>query len=182
MPNWCNNKIIIKGPKKSIDQIKKLIKNSDEGVFATLVGNPPSRSSEQKYWGTKWDIDPDVFKLSYKGNTIKLYPETAWTPPIEFLIKLCKKFKVDAEITYSEHGDNFSGICKIKKGRVVLDEEYEYLEGLYLFDTINFWDEVEYQLEEFENEDGSKIGKDDVVSMFPFASKKDHDKLKKMIK
>ena len=81
MPNWCNNNIIIKGPKKKIDAMEKAAK--DGNFINHLCPMPEELRDSEKYpadgsknphlkkkhgadnwydwavsnWGTKWDID-----------------------------------------------------------------------------------------------------------------------------
>ncbi|MEI2419585.1 hypothetical protein V6O07_04880, partial [Arthrospira platensis SPKY2] len=94
-----------------------------------------------EYWGwsnrnigVKWDIssygsklDEDELNIIYDPETnmhsISFYGTTAWTYPDEFLQKLCKKFKVFADVSYYEPGLVFAGYKKYDKhGQVIEDK------------------------------------------------------------
>tara|TARA_Y100000588_G_scaffold88220_1_gene94118 strand:+ start:175 stop:786 length:612 start_codon:yes stop_codon:yes gene_type:complete len=121
MPNWCNNNIIIKGPKKKIKDLEAAAK---EGQFCNwLVAMPkvledttadgtekPKLKKATGFsdwydwrvanWGTKWDVD------AYEGS-IKIKEEllgkdngkaelsfgfdSAWAPPLEAIATYLEK-------------------------------------------------------------------------------------------
>ena len=59
-----------------------------------------------KNFGTKWDVTgedwEDRLYFQREGDTLHLFLETAWTPPLAFLRSLCKKYGVEAETRFSE--------------------------------------------------------------------------------
>lgn len=185
MPNWCSNSIKITGTKKQISTIKKILedikKSDDPCVFEKLVGAPDEKSTttQSDFWGTKWDVCVDDCSFTFSDKIIRLYPATAWSPPIAFGIKLSKKFGVNLEMIYSEPGINFAGKSIIEKGKLVEDLEYGYMEGLYYFDDELFWQELNNNLEYMqENKD---LDKKEILSEYPFLSKTDKKELTKLI-
>jgi hypothetical protein len=179
MPNWCNNYIRIYGEEKTIRIITNVIKSINprdedeeqvegkeyEGLFRTLIGVPPEMPKDEyklnwydtniAWFGTKWDVDVSTYCFDFCEDEISFSCETAWSPPIPFLENLCRMYKVNAHIFYSEPGMAFSGETNFtwEDGQVyVNDSEYEYKEGLYLLSNEEFWSEmdsnIEYAVEE----------------------------------
>jgi len=174
MPNWCSNYIRINGDANTISIIKSACERcaeKDEPIFRNLIDIPSHMTNEQyeKEWydtnvnwfGTKWDVHYNSCGFGYSENEINMSPETAWSPPIQFLENLVKQYKgIEAYIFYSEPGIGFSGETKIYRdedGQVIVDDnEYGYLEGIYLIDKEMFWSEVDGHCDNFfcENENG----------------------------
>ena len=160
MPNWCNNVLTITGEDVKLNKIKFLLessKTSGHGMFITLVGLPEGITPEQhdkdwwdihiSYWGCKWDVDYEEHNTSYYDDHIEMCFETAWSPPIEFCGKLAQYFDVEVKIFYSEPGVGFSGECICTPDGMMDDNEFPYMEGMYLYDKEGFWCEVESQIE-----------------------------------
>jgi hypothetical protein len=157
MPNWCNNSIIINGDEKTISALVRVIEKTKDGedkVFQSLIGYPDhmTKADYDKDWydtnvnwfGTKWDVSYSDCNMDYDETEIRLSPDTAWSPPIEFLTNLVKQYDgIEAYIFYSEGGIGFSGETKIYRDEdghtIVDDSEYPYLEGIYLLDKELFW-------------------------------------------
>jgi hypothetical protein len=109
MPNWEHNKLTITGQPEAVNTIYEAFKGSN--IFATLIGKDPAYdtyTTEQKLdhncktYGTKWDISNESPEQLYKVNGTELrftvHFRTAWDAPREFILTLCKKYKVRAEI------------------------------------------------------------------------------------
>jgi hypothetical protein len=184
MPNWCNNSIRINGDKKMISTLVRVIENTKDGedrVFQSLIGYPDhmTKADYDKDWydtnigwfGTKWDVSYSSCNMEYDETEIRLYPDTAWSPPIEFLTNLVKQYEgIEAYIFYSEGGIGFSGETKIYRdedGHISVDDsEYPYLEGIYLLDKELFWNsELESMIDSARDEITSddEEDEDDVV-------------------
>jgi len=131
MPNWCENSVVIKHD--NADKLKRVEKAfNEERLCAEFIPIPkeleetkaPNDSPDkdeliEKYgypdwyqfcaneWGTKWDIDP-IATARARGNTLSLYFNSAWSPPIGLYDKLLEEgYKVDA--LYFEGGGGFYG-------------------------------------------------------------------------
>jgi hypothetical protein len=157
MPNWCNNSITISGDEKIISALVRVIENTKNGedrVFQSLIGYPDHMTKDDydkdwydtnvSWFGTKWDVSYSSCNMDYDETEIRLSPDTAWSPPIEFLTNLVKQYDgIEAYIFYSEGGIGFSGETKIYRDEdghtIVDDSEYPYLEGIYLLDKELFW-------------------------------------------
>ena len=121
MPNWCNNNIIIKGPK---NKLKDLESAAREGTFCNhllpmpkvLEGTEANGSKRPKIrkltgandwydwrvanWGTKWDIDAydGSIKTSQEllgkdnGNAeLSFGFDSAWAPPLNAIADYLEK-------------------------------------------------------------------------------------------
>ncbi len=164
MPNWCNNYITITTTPKLIEDWKNL--QPENLVMNSLV--PPTDYPEDwvaahsapfamlgaqvDYYGTKWDftkseVDETNNNQEYDAEII-ICVGTAWSPPLAFLDKLCRKYKTTAYIEYEEGGCDFAGTAKFAEGGMTEDLCYSYFEGLYNRDDNEvFWNEVGHQPE-----------------------------------
>jgi hypothetical protein len=184
MPNWCCNSIIINGDEKTISALVRVIENTKDGedrVFQSLIGYPDhmSKADYDKDWydtnvswfGTKWDVSYSDCNMEYDETEIRLSPDTAWSPPIEFLTNLVKQYDgIEAYIFYSEGGIGFSGETKIYRDEdghtIVDDSEYPYLEGIYHLDKELFWDsELESMIDSARDELTSDDEDDEVKTI-----------------
>lgn len=168
MPNWCNNNIRIYGDEGTISTLTHVINGltSEDKLFESLIGLPDymSKNQYEKEWydtniewfGTKWDVNPEQHMFDFTKNEITFSCETAWSPPIPFLENLCKMYKVNAYIFYSEGGIGFSGETTFNwcDGELeVFDQEYEYQQGMYILSPEEFWSDMDSNLEYAVEED-----------------------------
>jgi hypothetical protein len=192
MPNWCNNNITISGDESAIRTLTAVLKGltPQDDVFKSLVGLPTHLTNEQygKEWydtniswfGTKWDISYEEHAFNFDKNEITFYCETAWSPPIPFMENLCKMYKVNGNLFYSEGGVGFAGettFTWMDDELDVFDQEYEYLEGLYRLSKEEFWSEVDSRVDYILDEDQSL---DDFLSEFQFVSHEDKKELTRL--
>ena len=68
-------------------------------------------------WGTKWDAsDPDVCD---NGDGLIYHFDTAWSPPIQWLEYVSKKFPtLEFKMKYEEEGMGFMGCARASEGSV----------------------------------------------------------------
>ena len=154
MPNWCNNRIVIKG--ENVKQINKIINkelkrklkdDNDMKEFMNLFV-PIEYNEETWYedniatWGTKWDIMIEDASIEFKNfNVPELHMEfqSAWSPVNKFLEKLAVKYQVNINNFYSEGGCDFTGVFECNENGVIRDETETYYYGYYKFDNNEFW-------------------------------------------
>jgi len=196
MPNWCNNNIRIFGDEgtiRTLTAVLKSLKTSDEqsnDVFKALIGLPQHMSdgdykekwydTNVEWFGTKWDISYEEGSFTFTKDDINFSCETAWSPPIPFLHTLCKMYKVNAYLFYSEGGVGFAGESTFNwiDGELeAYDDECGYLEGLYKFSNEEFWSEVDYRTDCILDEDQSL---EDFLGEFEFVSDKDKEELTRL--
>ena len=197
MPNWCQNYIKISGEESTIRTLTAVIKSlktSDEeesnDVFKALIGLPPHMTDGDykekwydtniEWFGTKWDISYDEHSFTFDKDEITLSCETAWSPPIPFLENLCKMYKTNAYLFYSEGGVGFAGQSTFNwiDGELeAYDDECGYLEGLYKFSNEEFWSEVEYRTDCIIDEEQTL---EDFLSEFEFVTDEDKVELTRL--
>ena len=75
-------------------------------------------------WGTKWGSYSSSIKQ--EGKTFVKYDfDSAWSPPIEGLIKISKKYPtLNFELKYEEEGMGFKGKAIFENGEIIEDIEY----------------------------------------------------------
>ena len=142
MPNWCSNTLVLehedpKMVKRALDAfvagrfLDEFIPVPEE-LRDAVADHSTNEALIEKYgysdwygfcvneWGTKWDVGNDVGINEIKENSIVVYFDSAWAPPIAAYEKLEDLgFKVDA--MYNEPGMAFAG--KYQDGQ---DDYYEY--------------------------------------------------------
>jgi hypothetical protein len=178
MPNWCNNQIKISG--NGVPAIKEILEKGGR-MFESLVGKLADGQTEEEYnekwydtncdrWGCKWDVDISLDDISFEGDSIYMYIQTAWSPCNDFLRLLSEKYGVDVENNYSEGGNDFAGFVSIDEDGE--DEHcYTYLRGLYEFDYDSFLYEVRNQIE-FMVDDENPIALEDLLNEFDYVENK----------
>lgn len=122
MPNWCDNSLMIKGPKEDLQKIveaqlslQKLLPCPQEllDTVSGSLGNGASAKAHKlqmknnlaKYgfadwynwnlnnWGTKWDVGPtEIYGGDLDDGIITANFQSAWGPPDEAIKKLGEKF------------------------------------------------------------------------------------------
>ena len=148
MPNWCVNRLVVQGDRKTVDQFIFLARGKraeysddkidpnylDEAdpvpslVFNALVPVPQDildkGYSAEGYewqienWGTKWDVNGVFIKRS--GNKVIYDFETAWTPPLEWLHAVSQSFpQLRFSLKYMEPGKGLNGTLVMEGGSEV---------------------------------------------------------------
>lgn len=181
MPNWCDNTLVITGPKDVIAEIAAT-KLSLEAIHPCPpelrnTQAPPKTpqigaANKAKYghadwyswcvanWGTKWDPGPMEFTFS-DDTTIEAFFTSAWGPPVEGMKYLFEKYKdrgnFRLRLEYFELGAGFVGFSEgtSKKGfKDTYIEDFdakEFEEFVTKHDIASAMCEIEY-LKELEDE------------------------------
>lgn len=187
MPNWVSNYLQITGDKEKITKIVDVLKadESRDKLFETLIGLEPGADYSGENWydlnvnrfGTKWDTPYDLEDLRITETSIDFGIETAWSPPIQFAVRLCQMYGVSCNVSYSEPGNDFTGITKVNPDGTYVEEDYEYLEGMYKLD-MGFWDWITGEFYDWEEDE---MTEEDIRNdRLPFVSDEDFAKLMEM--
>ena len=190
MPNWCNNNIRIYGDEGTIHTLTAVLKGlkGNDKVFESLIGLPTHQTASQyeetwydtniNWFGTKWDIPYEQHNFNHTEDEITFCCDTAWSPPIPFMENLCRAYKVNGYIFYSEGGSNFAGETTFKwddDGELdICEQDYGYLDGMYFLSKEEFWNEVSYMVDCISDEDQSL---EDFLYQFSFVSDEDKKEL-----
>lgn len=194
MPNWCQNSITITGTEEQIGLLTRILNDVPKSepqrciVFESLIGREPEiRKNEYEqggwynantnWYGTKWDVSYASCNFTFEKDTIYLYPDTAWSPPINFGVVLHKMYGVNVEMFYSEGGNDFCGKSFINENGLV-EEDYDFLEGNYRFDEEYFWESL-FQ-NEMEYAKDNEISVDEFVAKFPYVDTEDAKEIRRI--
>lgn len=134
MANGCFNAVRIDGDKECLEQVFDFLRKAEaEGKFFGLLCPIPEElmTEDERFgdewcvdhWGTQWDVQikrANVHRMTDK--TILLTFSTEWSPPVPFLEKLAKEFKVDIEVRYVADRNAFIGKSIYKDGKIISSE------------------------------------------------------------
>jgi len=121
MPNWCDNYVEIKGPKKILDEIEDIVKEDNnekerEHGLLNYLRPMPVEEKENWYqwsidnWGTKWEVK-EFYGTTRKDDKICFSFQSAWSPPTEaFNYFYDENDDVSINLKYYEPGMDFAGI------------------------------------------------------------------------
>jgi hypothetical protein len=184
MPNWCYNHLTITGEKTNLDRIKFRLEDIEKkddvspGIFMALVGRDQSMElheyenggwydSNVSYWGTKWDVSYNESGVDYSDDTITMSFQSAWSPPIPFIQHLGRLFNVECELYYEEPGCDFCGKSYFNNQDGLMEEDYTYNEGRFIFDKDSFFESIDGDIDYlFENDENVTF--EDAKELFPF--------------
>lgn len=145
MPNWCSNVLTLEHSDPAmitrakdafargefcqefhpvpIELKNTTSPNRDEDSSGSLLekyGYTDWYSFCVNEWGTKWDFGSDDGINDFTDNSLILYFDSAWSPPIA-MMQFLESLGFTVELMYNESGMAFCGIYK--DGR---DDEYSY--------------------------------------------------------
>lgn len=141
MPNDCFNTLNVRGSSNNLKKMKRLLFNRNNEFTFQITRPIPTElenmlSPAQKIdglpdwycwcianWGTKWDADYESHQITNKQISISFC--TAWTPPIQWLKYVCKKYpKLYYELSFHEVGQMFGGLSVGENG-VLKNENWD---------------------------------------------------------
>ena len=144
MPNYCNNRLTIRGSKEDLLKFKEDVK-VDDNIPLSFEKTVPIGEIDDWYnqrcheWGTKWDVntgDTYFFDNSDDDNDryISYTFDTAWAPPCPWLEKTGKMYpQLSFELTFEEGGCCIYGIAEVVGGEYS-DEDMDHHTYLQRFD------------------------------------------------
>ena len=145
MPDWCQNKIIIKKQSGTFKEILDLLNETNEKtLFDRFI---PNITDYYKDCGTKWDVSMDEveFDVNNFDDCSELYIvfNTAWTPCINFCKKISRIFNLRLTLEYDEISQDFCGKIEFNGNNLINEEYYTYWEGMYKINNDFFWDNID---------------------------------------
>ena len=118
------------------EKIRKIIQEKGEDAAAGMIDGYHWNIAN---WGTKWDIYHSNLSLENCGweeglTEFTLYFDTAWSPPVAWLIQVAPKFpKLRFELHYAEPGCCFAGEVTCE-GDSVEENPYDEETCMKMFD------------------------------------------------
>ena len=142
MPNWCSNTLQIEGSPKELSKLMKDVEITASEATAEhyaqviscqrIIPRPSIKDSDWyewniANWGSKWDLsDPRRDDSEWENGKLLYYFETAWSPVMEVITTLAKKYpKLLLTYTYWEGGSDYWGDHSFKDGVMITSEEGE---------------------------------------------------------
>ena len=138
MPNWCRNKLTVRGPAADVQRFKEKavghsawsnpeeIHNEPPAVlnFHSLVpipddilaagDEPAGYAWERENWGCKWGAVNSTILDEWAGH-VEYQFDTAWSPPVEFLETVAKNWSnLFFILEYEEPGIGFKGLARFQ--------------------------------------------------------------------
>ena len=129
MPNWCENKLVVRGEKKDMVKFNKAL--DKENLLKSFVPIPKDQDDNWYQWcvdnwGTKWDVE--INDSTIEDDYVELSFDSAWAPPVAWLKIVAKKYpKLKFSLKYDEPGMCFIGCAKGSNG-VIEDQLIDYWE------------------------------------------------------
>ncbi len=143
MPNWCQNKLIIRA--ENLEEIVEEITTGESIDFEKIVPVPndpayhdkPNQAEAKESpnwwynwnvenWGTKWNASEGYYDIHEKTtyyDAVAIFEfQTAWSPPEPIIHALAGKYpKALFMLGYREEGMGFEGVLIINQGNVECD-------------------------------------------------------------
>ena len=111
MPNWCSNTLTLTHDEPAM--IKRVEASFTEGrlleEFVPMPEGADWYSHNIEHWGTKWDVGDKDGIHDLSENSISLYFDSAWAPPVSAYKKL-EEMGFTVRAMYHEPGMAFAGI------------------------------------------------------------------------
>ncbi len=153
MPNWCSNKLTIKGNEEDLIEFKIHAKNIYTDLsLNNFIPMPKELENTQSpgpwpnwydwrllNWGIKWDVEAHLIDES--KNMLIYEFESPWGPPTIWLKKVAFIFpELSFELYYKEPGMCFQGTMSAK-GELSIDQEEDYYEESDEWEEDEGWEE-----------------------------------------
>lgn len=132
MPNWCVNILNVTGEEAAVQKFVEdakcdLGKDNQVLSFQNIVPvpddildrpyDPFGRWAQIVLWGTKWDACLAEFE-EIDNEWVEYTFDTAWSPPIPFLIRASEKHpSVEFSMKYEEEGMEICGRVTVQGGK-----------------------------------------------------------------
>ena len=186
MANYCWNCVSFYGKTKQIKELVKRLKSYEDFNYLNAWGdyvckiknkNSPYNYEEDQrpyyFYGTKWW---DFEIINEEKNEILIQGDSAWSPPIELVEKICKVYDLTAEIEYDEPGMDFAGISKFNKNGVIYEEQMISNQFRYKNNKDYWFEDLIYAYDgnsEIITTKDFKLTFEKIQEEHPYASKKD---------
>ena len=139
---------------KLVEHLKSSLSNEELQEGRMAISNLEKYGYKDWYnwncdnWGTKWDAC-EVYASSKDDNYINYHFDTAWAPPVQFLINASKLYpELEFQCEWGGPEMDGDGYLEIKNGELLADDYNEHGEDYYkeLYDE----DDREISLDETE--------------------------------
>jgi len=129
VPNYCENSLVVTGPRRDLGRFVAAVEADDEVFSFTAILPDPNgldgrdawRTWRQMHWGTRWDAS-EAERSRPQPTRVVYYFETAWTPPIPVVEAAGLRWpQLRFTLSFAEPGNDFAGQVTVQ-GEEKLDE------------------------------------------------------------
>ena len=148
MANICWNSLDIRGERVSevVEILKPHFTSKEQFLFTLLVGVNTELDAIDN-WGCK-DVPMSVVHLEEnEDGSVNISFDSKWSPPTKFVEKLSVSFGLLSVMTYSESGADFYGTQTVQPNGDNIEVDYEYRQGMFIFDNEGYWVDIFEMLE-----------------------------------
>ena len=172
MANHCWNWISLTGETEKMELLEKKLNNYKQTKYFTEWGDyvlnigeigdtPEIFSKRHKHdpyyvYGTKWfDFDIDNKNIDDKSGQcdFTITGDSAWSPPITLIERICETYNLTAEMEYEEGGCDFAGIIMIDGSETKSHDEMTAHQYRYICDVGDWIENISYNYEGEDNYD-----------------------------
>ena len=105
--------------------------------------------------------------------------DTAWSPPLELMKRVSRRYQVEVLHEFEEPGCDFAGLHTYKNGEVIDRKDYTYDEYTYINNYESWWDDMIDRINENPYDTWEEFVKDFIDdSVLNIISSKDLQELK----
>lgn len=144
MPNHVENDLRVTGDKEELKRFKEFAKgkypwneDKEKELLSCNKFIPAPEDAIKDYnkvgynwcienWGTKWGFYE--VELQEEDDELFYTFSSAWSPAIPVIEKMGEMFpELTFDLRYYEGGMGFHGVLRIEKGRIVAEQQHEYV-------------------------------------------------------
>lgn len=172
MANYCWNWISLTGETEKMELLEKKLSTYGQTKYFTewgdyILGMGEIGDTEEIFkkrhkhnpyyvYGTKWfDFDIDHKEIDDKSGqcNFTISGDSAWSPPITLIERICETYNLNAEMEYEEGGMDFAGILLIDASGIKSHDEMTSHEYRYKCDVGSWIENLSYNYEGEEDYD-----------------------------
>lgn len=152
MPNWCNNIVLVSGPRADLNEfVNRIESRGNKSLFGRFSPCPPddvlAKNGTDAYnwhianWGTKWDVPQDEVSVSpINDKSVSMNFSTAWSPPLAAIEAMSKQHPaLTFEALFEEPGMCFEGKFVFRDGCEVCSIEQDITSHSFIEDESGEW-------------------------------------------
>jgi hypothetical protein len=140
---FCENRLYIDcGSFAKLEYIDGILQKEENILFFESFIKPNEHETTKETYGTDYDVYIEYTEIDVDDLIISILLFTHETPCIEFCKRFGCKYSVDVQLVYYNPYSNVSGKFYIHNYQIILNETWNYHQGLYYTDKDRFWDFV----------------------------------------
>ena len=139
---FCENIILVHSEPLKIQYLLEILQNSPKSLFFETFITLGNSETKKEGYGTDSDIYTEYIEIDIHPDLLKFVIYTNDTPCIEFVKRFAMKYSLQIQMIYYNSEFNFSGKIVINNYQIILNEQWNYFQGLYFTDEDRFFNEI----------------------------------------